>query len=134
MEELEAAVVKFKMSAPTGVAAPSPGWRARVSDVETPSQLTPITGWQESPLVSLKEATAHLPVNHIDIHAEISLEFAEEYKAAHLDDLRSPDQLGAVHLYTQAWASDPNDSLYAVLNGQLGSADRASLKVHYPPA
>ena len=106
------------------------GWRARVGHVEALSQLTPITGWEDKPLVSLPIATAALPVKAIAIHSQVSLEFGEEYKADHPADPRTADQLGAVHLYTCAWA-EATDSLYAVLNAQLGKADRSLMKVWF---
>ena len=66
----------------------------------------------------------------IAIHSQVSLEFGEEYKADHPADPRTADQLGAVHLYTCAWA-EATDSLYAVLNAQLGKADRSLMKVWF---
>eukprot|EP01047_Picozoa_sp_COSAG01_P068786 COSAG01_NODE_10021_length_2273_cov_4.055198_3_plen_342_part_00 len=108
----------------------SAGWRARVGDVEALSQLTPITGWEDKPLVSLAEATAALPVKAIAIHSKVSFEFGEDYKANHPADPRTADQLGAVYLYTCAWAV-ATDSLYAVLNAQLGKADRGLMKVWF---
>ena len=107
-------------------------WRARVSGVETVNaQLGPIFGWEDQPLVSLEEATKKLPVKNIRGHAQIAAEAGEDYKFSHPDEPRSEDQLGAVHLYSQAWPV-AEDSLYAVLNDTLSNADRGQLVVYAP--
>ena len=107
-------------------------WRARVSGVETVNaQLGPIFGWEDQPLVSLEEATKKLPVKNIRGHAQIAAEAGEDYKFSHPDEPRSEDQLGAVHLYSQAWPV-ADDSLYAVLNDTLSNADRGQLVVYAP--
>ena len=106
-------------------------WRARVSGVETVAQLGPIFGWEDQPLVSLEEATKKLPVKNIRGHAQIAAEAGEDYKFSHPDEPRSEDQLGAVHLYSQAWPV-AEDSLYAVLNDTLSNADRGQLVVYAP--
>jgi hypothetical protein len=62
--------------------------------------------------------------------AQIALEVGEDYKEDHPDDPRTPDQLGAVHLYTQGWVVAEH-SLYAVLNATLSDRDRAKLKVWF---
>ena len=85
---------------------------------QTVAQLGPIFGWEDQPLVSLEEATKKLPVKNIGIHAQVAHEAGEDHKFSHLDDPRSEDQLGAVHLYSQAWPV-AEDSLYAVLNATL---------------
>ena len=54
--------------------AMDPGWRDRVSGVETVSHLSPISGWEGELLVSLEEATKKLPVKNIRIHAQVALE------------------------------------------------------------
>ena len=108
-------------------------WRARVSGVETVNaQLGPIFGWEDQPLVSLEEATKKLPVKNIRGHAQIAAEAGEDFKFSHPDERRSEDQLGAVHLYSQAWPV-AEDSLYAVLNDTLSNADRGQLVVYAPP-
>jgi hypothetical protein len=104
--------------------------RSRVLSVETPSVLSPITGWEDKPLVPLLESTAKVPVKGVQVHAKVAMEFGEDYKAAHPEDPRSPDQLGAVHLYTQGWAIC-TESLYAVLNGTLSKEDRSGLVIWF---
>ena len=106
-------------------------WRARIGTVEAlADQLSPITGWEDQPLVTLPESTSGLPVKAVAVHALFAVEFGENYKEQHPADTRSPHQIGAVHIYTQAWA-ESEDSLYAVLNTQLANADRAMLKVWF---
>ena len=105
--------------------------RSRVLTVEeTPTTLSPITGWQSKALVPLMDATKNLPVPDVQVHAKVALEFAETYKSFHPTEKRSIDQLGAVHLYTQGWAV-ASDSLYAVLNRTLETEDRSLLVIWF---
>jgi hypothetical protein len=103
---------------------------SRVTGVEFLAKLPPISGWEDQPLVSLPKATEHLPVKSIKRHAQIALEVGEDYKEDHPDDPRTPDQLGAVHLYTQGWAVVEH-SLYVTLNTTLSDRDRAKLTVWF---
>eukprot|EP01045_Picozoa_sp_COSAG04_P014967 COSAG04_NODE_1154_length_8051_cov_26.213531_4_plen_531_part_00 len=105
-------------------------WRARVSGVETVANLAPIFGWEDQPLVSLVEATKKLPVKNIGGHAQVAAEAGEDYKFSHPDDPRTEDQLGAVHLYSQAWPVAEH-SLYAVLNETLSESDRGKLVIWF---
>eukprot|EP01043_Picozoa_sp_COSAG02_P028238 COSAG02_NODE_1703_length_11241_cov_845.206695_9_plen_619_part_00 len=102
----------------------------RVTGVEVLARLAPISGWEDQPLVTLPQATEHLPVKNIKIHAQVALEVGEDYKEDHPDDPRSEDQLGSVHLYSQGWAH-PEHSLYAVLNETLSMEDRSALTVWF---
>ena len=106
------------------------GHHNRVTDVEMLARLAPISGWEDQPLVSLPKATKNLPVKNITIHAQVALEVGEDHKFDYPDDPRTEDQLGAVHLYSQAWAV-AEDSLYVVLNATLSDADRAKLTVWF---
>ena len=68
---------------------------------EIPLALTPITGWQDKPLIALVQSVERVPVKDVALHAQVAVEFGEQYKMLHPTDPRSVHQLGAVHLYTQ---------------------------------
>ena len=106
------------------------GHHHRVTGVETVARLSPISGWEDQPIVSLPKATKNLPVKNITIHAEVALAAGEDYKFDHPDDPRTEDQLGAIHLYSQGWVIAEH-SLYAVLNTTLSDPDRGKLVVWY---
>eukprot|EP01047_Picozoa_sp_COSAG01_P046812 COSAG01_NODE_4424_length_5036_cov_12.613936_3_plen_574_part_00 len=106
----------------------SSGWKTRVVAGTAPTNLSPIGGWQEQPLVTLSKATSKLPVPKIAAHTKLALEFARDYKRRNPGDLRTPDQLGAVNLYSHQWA-EPQESLYKILNQALSCTDRSLMKV-----
>jgi hypothetical protein len=63
-------------------------------EARTGTDLTPITGWQDKPLVSLGKSLEGVPVKDVQIHAEVAVEFGESYKLTHPAEKRSVDQLG----------------------------------------
>ena len=63
-------------------------------EARTGVDLTPITGWQDKPLVSLGKSLEGVPVKDVQIHAEVAVEFGESYKLTHPGEKRSVDQLG----------------------------------------
>ena len=63
-------------------------------EARTGTDLTPITGWQDKPLVSLGKSLEGVPVKDVQIHAEVAVEFGESYKLTHPGEKRSVDQLG----------------------------------------
>ena len=63
-------------------------------EARTGADLTPITGWQDKPLVSLGKSLEGVPVKDVQIHAEVAVEFGESYKLTHPAEKRSVDQLG----------------------------------------
>ena len=63
-------------------------------EARTGADLTPITGWQDKPLVALGKSLEGVPVKDVQIHAEVAVEFGESYKLTHPAEKRSVDQLG----------------------------------------
>jgi hypothetical protein len=98
--------------------------RSRICTVETtPTELAAVTGVHAQPTVGLMEAVAELPVTNINAYAAHALQFGQVFLLEHPDDIRTADQLGAVRLYTMGWASTASESLYAVMNTALSTAN-----------
>jgi hypothetical protein len=98
----------------------------RLTDVaqEPLEFLSPISGYEEMPLVSLEEAVEELVhlLPAVQSHAYIAKQRCKEPA-----DGLSPDESASIMLYTMGWY--PHDKcLYAVLNATLRCADRGKLK------
>ena len=91
---------------------------------EEPSQtLAPIEGYENLPLVSLKEAIQ--PIKSLLHNADAMVETAKRNSRKPADNLTS-DESAAIHLYTMQWP-EPHSSLYTLLNQRLRSQDRSTL-------
>jgi hypothetical protein len=90
-------------------------------EARTGADLTPITGWQDKPLVSLGKSLEGVPVKDVQIHAEVAVEFGETYKLTHPAEKRSVDQLGKPQQDRQ------KDSARTQQDRSLSSAWRAVL-------
>ena len=91
--EPEPAPAAVPEGAPAGDAAAMSD-RVLNFEARTGTDLTPITGWQDKPLVSLGKSLEGVPVKDVQIHAEVAVEFGESYKLTHPGEKRSVDQLG----------------------------------------
>lgn len=90
-----------------------------------PVVITPISGFEQQPLVSLEDALE--PVrNYIeDIEKYIHIT-KQQCKPGGTDGL-SKDESASIYIYTIAWSKD-DASLYKVLNDVLRSEDRSKIK------
>jgi hypothetical protein len=91
---------------------------------EPTKALIPIEGYEEKPLVSLKEAVAPIepPIHNL----KTMVWTAERNCDDPLDGLTC-DESASIHLYTMEWSGN-HDSLYTLLNQKLRSERRNELK------
>jgi hypothetical protein len=100
--------------------------RLRADIREEPKQtLQPISGYEDEPLLSLEDACKPLE-KIIDTELQQNIMIAKMNSMEPKDDL-SEDESASIHLYTMEWKVSQN-SLYAVLNRTLRSADRRKLQ------
>jgi hypothetical protein len=91
---------------------------------EEPKQdLTPIEGYEISPLVSLEQAI--VPIEETLYHLDSMVKTAKRNSRHPADGLDS-DESAAVHLYTMQWPK-PHSSLYTLFNQHLRSQERTKL-------
>jgi hypothetical protein len=91
---------------------------------EEPHQaLLPIEGYENAPLVSLKDAIQ--PIKTLLYNADLMVEIAKRNSRKPADSL-TPDESAAIHLYTMQWPK-PHPSLFTLLNEKLRSEDRNTL-------
>ena len=91
---------------------------------EEPKQaLMPIEGYERKPLLSLEEAV--VPIENTLDNLDSKVKTAKRNSRQPPDGLSS-DESAAIHLYTMEW-SDPDPSLYTLLNQQLRSKQRKYL-------
>lgn len=104
----------------------------RILDVDEAPPLTPVYGWEESSLSTLREACSHLPLKHALRHVRAAEEMGNDFLLFHSDFLGNfgftdgfrAGVVGAIHLFTQDW----NESLYRSLNQVLRNRIRENLK------
>jgi hypothetical protein len=85
--------------------------------------LSPIKGYEASPLVSLEQAIT--PITHLFDGIEENVWIAKENSKNPPDDL-TQDESAAIHLYTMQFDTDP--SFYQLLNSTLRGENRDNLK------
>ena len=91
---------------------------------EEPDQaLLPIEGYENAPLVSLKEAVQ--PIKSLLHNTDSMVEIARRNSRKPADGLTT-DESAAIHLYTMQWPK-PHPSLYNVLNQRLRTKNRDTL-------
>jgi len=90
---------------------------------ESDQTLTPIKGYEKSPLVSLEEAVQ--PIKSLLDDVDSMVQIAKRNSTKPKDDL-TPDESGAIHLYTMQWP-EPHPSLFTLLNERLRSKNRNTL-------
>ena len=103
---------------------PNPRLRVNIRD-EPEQMLQPISGYEDEPLLPLEEACKPLE-KIIDEELQQNVKIAKMNSKESKDGLSS-DESASIHLYTMEWKVHEN-SLYAVLNRTLRSADRGKLK------
>ena len=89
------------------------------------TQLSPITGYAQVPLLPLTEACAPLidTIDDLPAHISTALETTPKEPA----DGLTRDEAASIRLYTIEWQTSAK-SLYSVLNRTLKAADETSLK------
>ena len=102
----------------------NPRLKANIRD-EPKQMLQPISGYEDEPLLSLEEACRPLD-KIIDKELEQNIKIAK-WNATEPEDELTQDESASIHLYTMEWKVSEN-SLYAVLNRTLRSADRRKLQ------
>ena len=85
--------------------------------------LTPIRGYENAPLVSLREAVE--PIKSLLYDADSMVEIARRNSKKPADGLTT-DESGAIHLYTMQWP-EPHPSLFTLLNERLRAKNRNTL-------
>jgi hypothetical protein len=90
---------------------------------ESDQALTPIKGYEKSPLVSLEEAVE--PIKSLLNDVDLMVQIAKRNSKKPTDGL-TPDESSAIHLYTMQWP-EPHPSLFTLLNERLRSKNRNSL-------
>ena len=100
--------------------------RLKESIRDEPKQLLqPVSGYENEPLLSLEEACKPLE-KILDKELQQNIIIAKLNSTEPSDGL-SQDESASIHLYTMEWTVSGN-SLYAVLNRTLRSADRRNLQ------
>jgi len=94
------------------------------ADKEPTKTLTPIEGYEKTPLVSLKEAVA--PIEPL-IHNLKTMVWTAERNSEDPSDGLTSDESASIHLYTMEWPKGQN-SLYKLLNQKLRSEERNELE------
>jgi hypothetical protein len=92
---------------------------------EPKQALQPVSGYEDEPLLPLEEACK--PLEKIipkDLQQNIMI---AKMNSTEPEDGLSQDESASIHLYTMEWNVHEN-SLYAVLNRTLRSADRRKLQ------
>ncbi|CAF1511061.1 unnamed protein product, partial [Didymodactylos carnosus] len=94
-----------------------------VRDEPVEKLLTPISGHQDQPSVSLKEAVQ--PIAHL-FNGLKDYVLVAKHNCKNPAEGLSQDESGAIHLYTMEF--DPGPSLYEILNKRLRAENRENLK------
>lgn len=108
----------------------------RLIDVDDAPPLTPVYGWEESSLSTLRDACNRLPLKHALKHVRAAEEMSTDFLLFHptfLSDLGFSEEfragvVGAIHLYTQDW----DESLFRSLNHTLRNRIRENVKPYFP--
>ncbi|CAF4155613.1 unnamed protein product [Adineta steineri] len=88
------------------------------------TELSPILGYSEEPLLPLAQACA--PLNDIFHNLSFYVQLALKETPEQPRDGLSIDESAAIHLYTIEW-DKPHRSLYSTLNYNLKNNDRPAL-------
>ena len=92
---------------------------------ELKQMLTPISGYEDEPLLRLDQACKPLgKILNKELDQNIKI---ATWNSTEPEDGLTPDESASIQLYTMEWKK-PEDSLYAVLNQTLRSADRKKLQ------
>lgn len=106
-----------------------------VGDEPPDRMLPPIQGLHLIPVPSLRDAVEETAVPRameIATTALDILEFDRDRSAAAAAASLTPDEAGAVYVYTMEWQPDSENSLYRRLNAALRDADRSQCKRFFP--